>query len=177
MVEVHIDRQCSGTRLSLIMFQRNNQQATGTEIHMYLVSLCTPLSSVASRSWEGLRCFGSALCARVDSPAAASTPSQRPNCLLKDGRPALLPGTTLLFSADSPCVGRNLCQVLDQRQQQKQLREPLSPHCVTHYKDAEVLVVQEHQIDGWQTDATPRLESGSELRSNTSLRPVPGGSE
>lgn len=136
---------------------------------MYLVSLCPPLSSVASRSWEGLRCFGSALCSRVDSPAAASTPCQRPNCLLKDGRPVLVPATTLLFSADSPCAGRNLCQVLDQQQQQ--LREPLSPHCVSHYKDAEVLVVQEHQIDGWQDGSRMPHRDWSRAQSSAVTRP------
>lgn len=55
------------------------------------------------------------------------------------------------FFAGSLCAGRNLCQVLGQQhQRQQQHREPLSPHCVSHYKDAEFLVVQEHQIDGWQ---------------------------
>lgn len=146
---------------------------TRPEIHMYLVSLCTPLSSIASRSWEGLRCFGSALCARVDSPAAASTPCQRPNCLLKDGRPALVPATTLLFSADSPRAGRNLCQVLDQQeqQQQQQLREPLSLHCVSHYKDAEVLVVQEHQSDGWQGGSRMPHRDWTQAQSSAVTRP------
>lgn len=143
------------------------QKATRTELHKYLVSLCAPLSSVASRSWEGWRCFGSALCVRVASPAAPSTPCQRPNCLLKDGRPALVPATTLLFSADSPCAGRKLCQVLDQQQQrQQQLRESLSLQRVSHYKDVEGLVVQEHQIDGWQDGSRMPRRDWSQAQSS-----------